>query len=132
MPQEIVPVPVVPLRSRRWGRLLAIGLGGLISLAAGLAIDSLIRDLFARTDWLGWTGLAFAGLAVLAVLALVIREIAGLSRLKQIDRLRAKFAAAAEADDRKTGGRSTLGTDGALCLAAGDGARAQRHGGAHA
>ena len=34
-----------------------------------------IRDLFARTDWLGWAGIAFAGLAVLAVLALVIREI---------------------------------------------------------
>ncbi|MEI2383851.1 TIGR01620 family protein [Breoghania sp. JC706] len=104
LPEEIAAVPIAPPRSRRWGRVLAIGLGGLISLAAGLAIDSLIRDLFARTDWLGWTGIVFAGLAVLAVLALVIREIAGLSRLKQIDRLRAKFAAAAEADDRKTAG----------------------------
>lgn len=103
-PSETIPAPMPPRPARRWSRLLAVGLGGLISLAAGLAVDSLIRDLFARTEWLGWLGLAFAGLAVIALIALVAREIAGLSRLKTIDRLRISFAAAAASDDRKTAG----------------------------
>ena len=103
-PEDIPPAPMPQRRTRRWGRLLALGLGGLISLGIGLAVDRLIRDLFDRTEWLGWTGLVFAGFAVLAVLALIIREIAGLSRLKQIDRLRRQFTAAAEADDRKSAG----------------------------
>ncbi|MDJ0932121.1 TIGR01620 family protein [Breoghania sp.] len=102
--EEILPAPMPKRRATHWGRWLAVGLGGLISLAVGLAVDNLIRDLFTRTDWLGWTGIALAALAVLAVLAIILREIAGLSRLKQIDRLRQKFAAAAEADDRKTAG----------------------------
>ncbi|WP_319775661.1 TIGR01620 family protein [Breoghania sp.] len=101
-PDEALPAPLPPRPTRRWGRWLAIGLGGLISLGVGLAVDRLVRDLFARTEWLGWVGIAFAAIAVLAVLALVIREIAGLSRLRQIDRLRAQFRAAADTDDSKT------------------------------
>ena len=41
----------LPRRRVRWTRLLIAGLGGLIALAIGLAIDTLIRDLFARNDW---------------------------------------------------------------------------------
>ncbi len=104
---ENLPAPLPPRPTRRWGRWLAIGLGGLISLGIGLAVDRLVRDLFDRFEWLGWAGIAFAAIAVLAVLALVIREIAGLSRLRQIDRLRAQFQSAADTDDSKTA-RSAL------------------------
>ncbi|MEP3277313.1 MAG: TIGR01620 family protein [Stappiaceae bacterium] len=83
----------------RWGRFLWIGLGGLVSLAFGLAIDQLIRDLFARTDWLGWAGLGLVGLAGIGLVGLIIRELYGLARLAKIDRLRGKFEVAAEKDD---------------------------------
>lgn len=76
-----------------------IGLGGLVSLSIGLAIDNLIRDLFARTDWLGWTGVVLAALAVLGLIGLSLRELSGVLRLKRIDDLRDRLNAAAETDD---------------------------------
>ena len=55
-----------PRRGIRWAALAVWSGGALVSLALGLAIDGLIRDLFARNDWLGWAGfgLAVAGAAV--------------------------------------------------------------------
>lgn len=85
----------------RFGKWLLVGLSGLVSLAIGLAVDSLIRDLFTRTDWLGWLGLALAGLAALGVLGLAAREIAGLLRLSRIDHLRDRLQQAADTDDSK-------------------------------
>ncbi len=90
-----------PRSGFRFGKWLMIGLSGLVSLAVGLAVDSLIRDLFARTDWLGWLGVALAVLAALGLLGLVIREIAGLMRLGRIDHLRDRLQSAADADDAK-------------------------------
>ncbi len=84
-----------------FGKWLMIGLSGLVSLAIGLAIDSLIRDLFARTDWLGWLGVALAGLAALGLLGLAAREVAGLMRLGRIDHLRDRLLHAARTDDAK-------------------------------
>ncbi|MCL4131957.1 UNVERIFIED_CONTAM: hypothetical protein GTU68_049217 [Idotea baltica] len=78
-----------------------IGLSGLVSLAVGLAVDSLIRDLFSRTDWLGWLGVALAGVAALGLLGLIVREIAGLVRLGKIDHLRDRLLDAAETDDTR-------------------------------
>ena len=83
-----------PRSGFRYGKWLTIGL-------SGLAIDSLIRDLFARTDWLGWLGVALAALAVLGLLGLVVREIASLMRLGRIDHLRDRLQSAATADDAK-------------------------------
>ncbi|WP_439529755.1 YcjF family protein [Pannonibacter sp.] len=100
-PEDIQASPVRTAPSVRFGRWFLAGLGGLASLAIGLAIDSLIRDLFARTDWLGWMGLALVALAVLGLAGLIIRELAGLARLRRIDRLRDAMGAAAEADDTK-------------------------------
>jgi putative membrane protein len=90
-----------PKSGFRFGKWLMVGLSGLVSLAVGLAIDSLIRDLFARTDWLGWTGVALAALAALGLLGLVLRELAGLLRLNRIDHLRDQLQEAADADDAK-------------------------------
>ena len=87
-------------RGIRWGAVAAWTAGALVSLAVGLAIDSLIRDLFARTDWLGWAGLALLALFVLALLVVIGRELAGLFRLKRIARLRLDAETAAAANDR--------------------------------
>jgi putative membrane protein len=92
---------VVPRRGARWLGLFAAAGGGLVLLAMGLAVDSLIRALFERTDWLGWFGLALAALAVLAVIALAVREILALLRLRRIEHIHAAASAAAEADDRQ-------------------------------
>lgn len=85
-----------PKSGFKFGKWLMIGLSGLVSLTIGLAVDSLIRDLFARTDWLGWLGVALATLAALGLLGLALREVAGLMRLGKIDKLRERLSEAAE------------------------------------
>lgn len=84
-----------------WGALLLAALGGILSLAAGLAVDRLIRDLFERNTWLGWLAAGLAALAVLAALVIAIREIAGIMRLQTIGRLREKSEDAHRRDDAK-------------------------------
>ena len=51
--------------------------GVLVSLAVGLWTDQLIRDLFARAEWLGWLAAGMAAIAALALLVILVREIAG-------------------------------------------------------
>ncbi|MBB4301850.1 putative membrane protein [Rhodobium orientis] len=92
--------PKLPKRRWRWSTILVSALGGLISLAVGVAIDRLISDLFARADWLGWLAVALASLVVVAALAMALRELFGLWRLARIDRLRSEAEAAARDDDR--------------------------------
>jgi putative membrane protein len=75
-----------------WGKLLLGALAGLLSLGIGLAIDQLIRELFERQTWLGWTASALAFLLVLAAFALVLREIWGISRLNTIAAIRKRAA----------------------------------------
>lgn len=101
--------PAPPAGRRvRFGTWIALGFGGLASLAVGLAVDNLIRDLFARTDWLGWTGVALALLAVFGLLGLLIREAVALARLGKIDGLRERLEKAAE-DDDAVAARGALG-----------------------
>jgi putative membrane protein len=93
-----VPVPV---RRRRapWVGLLLSALGGLITLALGLALAQLIDDLFRIAPWLGWMGLALAVIAVVAFLGIVFREAAGIMRERRIEHLRqAAFEALAVKD----------------------------------
>ncbi|WP_417670860.1 YcjF family protein [Roseibium sp.] len=91
-----------PSKGVSFGKWIAIGLGGLVSLSVGLAVDSLIRDLFARTDWLGWSAVALAALAAVGLLGLVIRELLGILRVGKIDQLRDHLAAAADANDARS------------------------------
>ena len=90
-----------PRRPARWADLFFGAVGILVSLAIGLWVDQLVRNLFDRAEWLGWFALAAAGVALLAVLAIAIREIAGLVRLRHIERLRAQAVDAAARDDGK-------------------------------
>ena len=87
MDEATVPIDI-PKRGFSWGSVLLSALGALAMLAIGLAIDELVRDLFARHDWLGWFALALTTLIVLAILVLIIRELTALMRLRKIATLR--------------------------------------------
>lgn len=99
-PDQPTAASLVSRRRWHWMPLLGATLSGLILLALGLAIDNLIRDLFQRTEWLGWFGFGLAALALVALIAIVVREIVGLLRLRLIDRIRRRGEQAASNDDR--------------------------------
>ncbi len=98
-PEEVdaAALPVAAPRKRRFSfAKLAMGaLGVLFSLAFGLWADQLIRDLFSRSDWLGYTASVALIIAVFAVLALVAREALGIMRLNAVQSLKADAEAAA-------------------------------------
>jgi putative membrane protein len=101
----LLPVPVeAPIlraqRGFRWGALFCAAIGGLILLGAGLGVTHLIEDLFARSEGLGFLGLAFAFAATLAFAVVVAREAFGLARLAAIEKLHLRAAAVLLSDDR--------------------------------
>ena len=75
-----------------WGGLFLAALGGLLSLGIGLAIDQLIRELFARQSWLGWVAAVLTFVLVIGACAIIMREIWGISRLNTITSLRKRAA----------------------------------------
>jgi len=89
-------------KRRRWSlaTIAWVGLGGLVSLAVGLWVDSLIEALFARAASLGFIAVAFAALLVVGALGLLIREIVAVMRQRRIAELHAALARARAADDR--------------------------------
>jgi putative membrane protein len=101
----LLPVPVeAPVlsvrRGFRWGTVFFTAIGGLVLLGLGLGIVNLIEDLFARSEGLGFLGLAFAFAAALAFVVVVAREAFGLARLAAIEKLHLRAAAALLSDDR--------------------------------
>lgn len=97
------PAPASPPRKRsKLGALFLAALGILVSLAIGLWVDRLIRDLFSRSDWLGWLAAGVATVAALAFVTILARELVGLARLASVENLRARAAAAiAQGDARQ-------------------------------
>src|SRR5438046_6775757 len=70
---DVEPAPLA--RSMGWTGRIAWGTGGLlVSLGLGLMADRLIRDLFARFEWLGWAGTALLAAFGVALLAVIARE----------------------------------------------------------
>jgi putative membrane protein len=101
----LLPVPVeaaiVPAqRGFRWGAVFWSAVGGLVLLGLGLGVTRLIEDLFARSEGLGFLGLAFALAAALALVIVTVREALGLARLATIEKLHARAAAVLLSDDR--------------------------------
>ena len=96
-----VEAPIVPVqRGFRWGAVFWAAIGGLILLGLGLGVTQLIEDLFARSEGLGFLGLAFAFAAALALVIVVAREAFGLARLAAIEKLHLRAAAVLASDDR--------------------------------
>jgi putative membrane protein len=87
------PPPALPPRRRsRLGAVFFGALGLLVSLGVGLWTDRLIRDLFSRSDWLGWVAFALAVIALLSLLTIVLRELLALRRLASVEKLRRRGA----------------------------------------
>jgi putative membrane protein len=87
-------------RGVRWGMLFWCALGGLMLLAIGVAVTSLITDLFARNPEIGWLGLALAILATVSLVVVAVRETTGLMRLATVEKLRQRAAEMIVSDNR--------------------------------
>jgi putative membrane protein len=100
----LLPIPVqAQLPARRgfpWGTLFWSGLAGLTLLGVGLGVVHLIEDLFARSETLGFVGLALAFVTTLALAVVIGREAFGLARLATIEKLHQRAAAVLASDDR--------------------------------
>lgn len=96
------PPPAKRLRRRsKLGAVFLAALGILISLALGLWTERLIRDLFSRSDWLGWLAAGVATVAALAFVVIMARELVGLARLASVESLRRKGVEALARDDAR-------------------------------
>ena len=100
LPVTIEPALLPAERRFRWGALFWVAVGGLVLLGAGLGIAHLIEDLFARSDSLGFLGLALTFVATLSLLVIAAREAIGLMRLSTIEELHRRAAAVIVSDDR--------------------------------
>lgn len=95
------PAPLAPRRRSRLATLFFSACGILISLALGLWVDGLVRELFARADWLGWAALVVVAVALVALAVILLREALALARLSSVARLRERAVKAlADADPK--------------------------------
>jgi putative membrane protein len=94
-----------PNRKFSFSKLLFTALAALFSLAVGLAIDQLLRDLFQRHDWLGWAAAGLTIIVIVAALGLAIREFRGLLRTRKIENLRELTNKSLETGDRRSAGQ---------------------------
>jgi len=96
------PPPATAPRKRSLFASLFFGaVGVLVSLAVGLWTDQLIRDLFARAEWLGWLAAGMAGIAVLALVVVLVREFLAIARLAEVEKLQKRALDAVARDDPK-------------------------------
>ena len=87
-------------KRRSWlSTLLFASVGALFSLALGLWTDQLIRELFARADWLGWVASALAALVAISLVVFLGREFLALRRLATVETLRWRALKAFGQDD---------------------------------
>ncbi|MCF3642412.1 TIGR01620 family protein [Rhizobium sp. TRM95111] len=93
----LAPSPEAAPRPRRLtaGKIAAAAFGLLFSMAFGLWLDGLVRDLFAREDWLGYAALGLIAVGAAALAALALRELVGLGRLAAVQHLKEEARQAA-------------------------------------
>jgi putative membrane protein len=105
---RLTPEPARP-RERRFsfGKLAAGAFGILISLAIGLWTDQLVRELFARADWLGYVAIATVAVFLFALFVVIAREVIALMRLSTLREIHEEAAVAA-ADPRPARARALV------------------------
>lgn len=104
--QALQPPP--PTRRRfSLGGIAAGAFGIFLSLGFGLWADRLIRDLFSRSDWLGYVAIGAVAVGLAALLAIVTRELFGLHRIAAVQALKVE-AEAAIADARPKRARAVV------------------------
>jgi putative membrane protein len=95
------PPAIAPRRRLRLGAVFLTAFGALVSLGIGLWIDRLIRDLFERSDWLGWLAVGTAAVAVISLTVILARELVALARLASVEKIRGRAVDAVVRDDAK-------------------------------
>ncbi|MEV4606465.1 TIGR01620 family protein [Neorhizobium sp. LMR1-1-1.1] len=91
-------LPVAEPRPRKGFSFIGLAtaaLGTFLSLAFGLWADQVVRDLFARADWLGYAAITALSLALFGLLVVVGREIMGIARLAAVQSLKTEAEEAA-------------------------------------
>ena len=97
----LIEDPIIAVRKGLpWSTLFWTALGGLVLLGTGLGVAHLIEDLFARSQVLGFAGVALTFTAAFALAAVVAREAFGLARLATIENLHRRAIDAIISDDR--------------------------------
>jgi putative membrane protein len=100
--EAAIPPPTTAPRKRSLlARLFFGALGVLVSLAVGLWADQLIRDLFARAEWLGWLAAGMAAIALLSLIVILIREFLAIARLAEVEKMQKRALDAVARDDPK-------------------------------
>jgi len=99
--EQAAPPPTTPRKRSLLARLFFGAFGALVSLAVWLWIDQLVRDLFARAEWLGWLAAGMAALAALSLLVILIREFLAVARLAEVEKLQRRALDAVARDDPK-------------------------------
>lgn len=99
LPAETEPVPPSSKKRLRLGAIFLSAMGILLTMAAGLWLEGLISDFFARSQWLGWFAAGMASVAGLALLFLLFREVAALMRLRSVEALRSRANQALRGND---------------------------------
>lgn len=77
-------------RGFSWRNLALGALGAFLSMAFWLWADQVVRDLFSRSDWLGYLAAGLLALAALALIVIIGREAAGLMRLGAVQSLKSE------------------------------------------
>jgi len=95
------PPATAPRKRSLLARLFLGALSVLVSLAVGLWADQLIRDLFARAEWLGWLAAGMAAIALLSLLVILIREFLAIARLAEVEKMQKRALDAVARDDPK-------------------------------
>jgi putative membrane protein len=95
-----IAAPIIEKRGFRWGAVFWSGVAGLVLLGLGLAVTHLIEDLFARSESLGFLGVAFTAAAALALSVMTAREALALARLATIEKLHQRAESVLLSDDR--------------------------------
>lgn len=115
LPPENLPVLASkPKGGWSLGSIFVGALGVLVSMALGLWIDGLVRDLLARSQWLGFAAIAAATAAVLALIIIAVRELAGLARLSAASRFRDRAALIIDRNDEASARKLVDELDGLL------------------
>ncbi|MGE0499417.1 MAG: YcjF family protein [Rhizobiaceae bacterium] len=100
--ETTVPPPASSTRRRsRLGAIFLTALGVIVSLGVGLWVDQLIRELFERAEWLGWTAAAVTAVGGVTLLLIAIRELWALRRLASVEHLRERVSEASARNDAR-------------------------------
>ncbi|MBK0401102.1 DUF697 domain-containing protein [Limibaculum sp. M0105] len=82
------------------GRLFWISALGLVGIWVATGIEGFLRELFTRSDWLGWGATALAAVLAVTLAGFIIRELAALARVQRVGEIRRRATLAASGAEK--------------------------------